>query len=263
MYNGDLTGMNPFAIIGKWTISILREMGRMVIFLALFVLRLFQPPLRPRHVIREMYSVGVKSLFIIILVAIFTGMVMALQGYYALQGFGSEALLGSTVSLSIIRELGPVLGAIMVSARSGSAMAAELGIMRISEQIDALDVMTLDPFKYLVVPKILAGLLVLPLLVSIFDVVGIFSGYLIGVNILGVSPGSYLSTAASGVVFKDVYVGIIKAFVFGLVLSWTSCYKGYHCGRGAKGVSKATTEAVVLSSVLVFFCDYLLTSILL
>lgn len=255
--------MNFFATIGRWTIFAIREMGRMVIFLARFILLVFQPPLRPWHVIREMYSVGVRSLFIIVLIAAFTGMVMALQGYHALQGFGSEALLGSTVSLSLIRELGPVLGAIMVAARSGSAMAAEIGIMQISEQIDALDVMTLNPFKYLIVPKILAGILVLPILVSIFDVIGIFSGYVIGVNLLGVSSGSYLSAAASGVVFKDVYAGMIKALVFGLILSWTSCYKGYYCERGAKGVGRATTEAVVLSSVLIFLWDYFLTSILL
>lgn len=249
--------------IGRWTILCLREMGRMVIFLFRFFLLVFTPPLRLGHVVKEMYVVGVRSLFVIVLIAAFAGMVLALQGYYALKGFGSEALLGSTVSLSLVRELGPVLGAIMVAARAGSAMAAEIGIMQISEQIDALDVMTLNPFKFLIVPKILAGILVLPLLVGIFDVIGIFTGYLIGVNILGVSSGSYLHEIAAGVVFKDVYGGFVKSLIFGLILAWVSCYKGYFCERGAKGVSKATTEAVVLSSVLIFVWDYFLTSVLL
>ncbi|GMR04502.1 MAG: MlaE family lipid ABC transporter permease subunit [Thermodesulfobacteriota bacterium] len=255
--------MRFFVEIGRYTISALRETGRMVIFLFQFMVYVFQPPLRPYHVIKEMYIIGVKSLFVIVLIAAFAGMVLSLQGYYALQGFGSESYLGATVSMTLIRELGPVLGAVMVAARAGSAMAAELGIMQISEQIDALDVMTLNPFKFLVIPKILAAILVVPLLVSIFDVVGIFSGYLIGVNLLGVSSGSYMHEVASGVVFKDVFGGIIKSLVFGLILAWISCYKGYFCERGAKGVGKATTEAVVLSSVLIFVLDYFLTSILL
>jgi len=255
--------MRFFVEIGRWTILCLREMGRMVIFLFRFFFLVFKPPLRPYHVVKEMYVIGVRSLFVIVLIAAFAGMVLALQGYYALKGFGSEALLGSTVSLSLVRELGPVLGAIMVGARAGSAMAAEIGIMQISEQIDALDVMTLNPFKFLIVPKILASILVLPLLVSIFDIIGIFTGYLIGVNLLGVTSGSYLHEIAAGVVFQDVYGGFVKALIFGLILAWVSCYKGYFCERGAKGVGKATTEAVVLSSVLIFVWDYFLTSVLL
>jgi len=255
--------MNPLGVTGKVAIFCLREMGRMVIFLARFFALLPVPPLRPLRVVQEMYYVGVKSLFVIGLIAVFSGMVLSLQGYYALKGLGSEALLGSTVALSLIRELGPVLGAIMVAARAGSAMAAEIGIMKISEQMDALDVMTIDPFKYLVVPKILAGLLVMPLLVAIFDIIGIYSGYVIGVDLLGVSAGGYISSATSGVVFKDIYVGLIKSLAFGLVLAWISCYKGFFCGRGAKGVSRATTEAVVMSSIMIFVWDYFLTSILL
>lgn len=235
----------------------------MAIFLASFSLFAFQPPFKLRSVIKEMYFIGVHSLFVIILTASFTGMVLGLQGYYTLRQFGSEALLGSAVALSLLRELGPVIGALMVTARAGSAMTAEIGIMKITEQVDALDVMTLNPIKYLVVPKILGGILVLPFLVSIFDIVGIFGGYLIGVNLLGVNSGTFFYEMDSSVVFKDVYTGIIKSLLFGLVLTGVCCYKGYYCGYGAKGVSKATTEAVVLSAVLILVWDYFLTSILL
>jgi phospholipid/cholesterol/gamma-HCH transport system permease protein len=238
-------------------------MGRMVVFLSYFFFLVFQPPLRIRSIVKEMHFIGVHSLFVIVLTAGFTGMVLGLQGYYTLRQFGSEALLGSAVALSLIRELGPVLGALMVTARAGSAMTAELGIMKISEQIDALDVMTIDPIKHLVRPKILAGILVLPLLVSIFDVIGIYSGFLVGVKLLGVTSSSFFHEMSSSVVFKDVYTGIIKAVVFGLVLAWVCCYKGYYCTRGAKGVGKATTEAVVLSAVLILMLDYFLTSMLL
>jgi phospholipid/cholesterol/gamma-HCH transport system permease protein len=238
-------------------------MGRMLIFLSSFFYLAFQPPLRIRHIIKEMHSIGVHSLLVILLTASFTGLVLGLQGYYTLRQFGSEALLGSAVALSLIRELGPVLGALMVTARAGSAMTAELGIMKISEQIDALDVMTINPIKFLVRPKILAGILVLPLLVSIFDVVGIYSGYVVGVKLLGVTTSSFFHEMASSIVFKDIYTGIIKSVAFGLILTWVCCYKGYYCGRGAKGVGKATTEAVVLSAVLILMLDYFLTSVLL
>ena len=255
--------MKVLSLIGQATLYILREMGRMVLFLGQFLITIFQRPLRLGRIVQEMQFIGVKSLFVIILVGAFSGMVLALQGYYALRGFGSESILGSTVSMGLVRELGPVLGALMVGARAGSAMTAELGIMRITEQILALDVMTIDPLKYLVTPKIIAGIIVLPLLVSIFDVVGIFSGYAVGVGLLGISHGSYMDSATTALVFQDVYGGLIKALVFGFVISWVCCYKGYHCEHGAKGVSNATTEAVVMSSVLIFVLDYFLTSLLL
>jgi len=242
---------------------VLREMGRMVLFFVQFLLGVFKRPLRIGRVVMEMHFIGVKSLFVIILVGAFSGMVLALQGYYALRTFGSEGMLGSAVSLGLVRELGPVLGALMVGARAGSAMTAEIGIMKISEQILALDVMTIDPMKYLVMPKIVAAIIVLPLLVSIFNVVGIFSGYAVAVGLLDISSGSYMESATSALVFRDVYSGLIKALVFGLVLSWVCCYKGYNCEHGAKGVSNATTEAVVMSSVLIFVLDYFLTSVLL
>ena len=164
------------------------------------------------------------------------------------------------VALSLIRELGPVLSALMVTGRAGSAMTAEIGIMRISEQIDALELMGLNPYRYLVVPKLVAGMISLPLLTAIFDVVGIFGGYLIGVNLLDVSKGTYFGEMANYLDLEDVLVGVYKSFSFGILITWICCYKGYYAGFGAEGVSKATTQAVVLSSVLIVFWDYVMTS---
>ena len=192
----------------------------------------------------------VQSTFVVVLTAGFTGMVLALQGYYTLRKFGSEGLLGSAVALSMIRELGPVLAALMVTARAGSAMTAEIGIMRITEQIDALDTMAINPLQYLIAPKLVAGLIGVPLLVAIFDVVGIYGGYLVGVDLLGVNGGAYWNSIESAVEWKDVYGGILKSISFGLIVSWVCCYKGFFTRQSAEGLGRATTEAVVLSSVL-------------
>ena len=254
---GFLTG------IGRWTIDLIRELGRMSIFLIESLCLAFRKPFRLRLIIKEMHFIGVKSLLVILLTAAFSGMVLGLQGYHTLRQFGSEAMLGSGVALALIRELGPVLAALMVTARAGSAMAAELGIMKISEQIDALDVLTINSMKFLVMPKILAGIIAVPLLVGIFDLVGIGGGYLVGVKLLGVNEGSFFHNMYLSVVWKDVYTGFAKSMGFGAVLTWICCYKGYTCGHGAKGVGRATTEAVVISSVVILIADYFLTSILL
>ncbi len=248
---------------GAIVIEFILEMGRMGIFFLSFLTWTFRPPLRLERIIQQVHFIGVKSLFVIILTASFSGMVLGLQGYYTLRKFGSEGLLGSAVALSLIRELGPVLSALMVTGRAGSAMTAEIGIMKITEQVDALEVMAINPIKYLIVPKILAGLIAIPLLASMFDVIGIYGGYLVGVQLLGVSAGSYFSEMETSVVFRDVSSGIIKSLCFGVLLTWVCCYKGYNTGHGAEGVSKATTEAVVLASVLILVLDYFLTSILL
>ncbi|MGB4598823.1 MAG: ABC transporter permease [Trichlorobacter sp.] len=224
---------------------------------------LVRQPGRPVHVLKQIRFIGAKSLFVIVLTAGFTGMVLGLQGYYTLAKFGSDGLLGAVVSLSLIRELGPVLSALMVTGRAGSAITAEIGIMRISEQIDAMETMALDPFKYLVSPKFIAAMISLPLLCAIFDVVGIYGGWLVGVKLLGVNPGSYFTEMYRSVEWKDVWSGMVKSFSFGIIIAWVGCYKGYYAGHGAEGVSKATTESVVLASVLVLVWDYFLTSILL
>jgi phospholipid/cholesterol/gamma-HCH transport system permease protein len=247
---------------GRDTLWITREMGRMMVFLIGTVAWMVRPPFRFIQVLKQIHFIGVKSLFVIALTGSFTGMVLGLQGYYSLRKFGAEGLLGSAVALSMIRELGPVLSALMVTGRAGSAMTAEIGIMRITEQIDALDTMAVNPIQYLVAPKVLASVLVMPLLASIFDVIGIYGGYLIGVDLLGVSSGAYISSMESSVEWKDVYGGFLKALSFGVIVAWVCTYKGYHTTMSAEGLGKATTEAVVLSSVLILIWDYFLTSVL-
>jgi len=246
--------------LGQRSLNIVQEAGSMMIFLVESLGLAFVPPFRPRRILQEIYQIGVKSTLIVMLTGAFTGMVMALQGYYTLKQYGSEGALGSAVALSLIREMGPVLTGIMVSARAGSAVTAEIGIMRITEQLDALDTMAVNPIQYVVMPKLLAGIIAVPLLTAIFDVVGILGGYLVGVVLLGVSSGSYFSSMAQSVVPLDVNGGIVKSLVFGLTIILVACYKGYHTGAGAEGVSKATNQTVVLSAVLVLAWDYVLTS---
>lgn len=235
-------------------------MGQFLLHAGYSILR---QPGRPVHILRQIRFIGAKSLFVIVLTAAFTGMVLGLQGYYTLAKFGSEGLLGTAVALSLIRELGPVLSALMVTGRAGSAITAEIGIMRISEQIDALETMALDPYKYLISPKFIAAMISMPLLCAIFDVVGIYGGWLVGVKLLGVNPGAYFTEMYRSVEWKDIWSGIVKSYSFGIIIAWVGCYKGYYAGHGAEGVSKATTESVVLTSVLILVWDYFLTSILL
>jgi phospholipid/cholesterol/gamma-HCH transport system permease protein len=226
----------------------LRRAGRMGLFLSKIFLYAATPPLKIPQLLKQVHFIGFQSTL--------------LQGYYTLNRFGSAALLGPMVALSLIRELGPVLSALMVTGRAGSAMTAEIGIMQITEQVDALKMMGLNPFRYLVVPKVIAGILSLPLLTAIFNVVGIFGGYLVGVKLLGVGQGVYFGEMANYVAMKDISAGIYKSLTFGLLITWICCYKGYYTGFGAEGVSKATTQAVVFSSVLILVWDYFMTSIL-
>jgi phospholipid/cholesterol/gamma-HCH transport system permease protein len=235
----------------------------MMNFLLYALYIVLRDPGRPVHILKQVHFIGAKSFFVILLTSAFTGMVLGLQGYYTLAKFGSEGLLGSAVALSLIRELGPVLSALMLTGRAGSAITAEIGIKKITEQIDALKTMALEPFKYLVSPKLVGALVALPLLCAIFDVVGIYGGYVVGVKLLGVSEGAYFYEMERSVEWKDVWSGFVKSVSFGLIISWVCCYKGYHASRGAEGVSRATTEAVVMSSVLVLVWDYFLTSVML
>jgi phospholipid/cholesterol/gamma-HCH transport system permease protein len=248
--------------LGVVTLSGLRKMGEMGLFLFKAFLCAITPPLKFSWVLKQIQFIGFQSTLVIVLTGAFSGMVLGLQGFYTLNRFGSAALLGPMVALSLIRELGPVLSALMVTGRAGSAMTAEIGIMRISEQIDAIEMMGLNPFRYLVVPKLLAGLIALPLLTAIFDVVGIFGGYLVGGKMLGLGEGTYFGEMANYIDLQDVMGGIYKSLTFGVVITWISSYKGFYSGFGPEGVSKATTQAVVLSSVLILFSDYILTSFL-
>jgi len=250
-------------IIGLWTISQLRTIGHMFVFLLNSFYFIFIPPFKFRLLLRQIRFFGSKSMLVILLTGSFTGMVLALQLFYILRKFGSEALLGAGIALSLIRELGPVLSALMVTGRAGSALTAEIGMMKISEQIDALTAMALNPIRYLIVPNIVAALIVFPLLVAIFDVIGIFGGYLVGVEVLGISSGTYFSLMEDYVVMEDIMVGLYKSVSFGLIVSWICCYKGFYTGYGAAGVSKSTTEAVVLCSILILIWDYFLGAVLL
>jgi phospholipid/cholesterol/gamma-HCH transport system permease protein len=248
--------------LGTKAVDGLAGMGRMVILLVAALLWAGVPPLQLRRLARQIHFMGWRSLLVVALTGGFTGMVLGLQGYYTLNKFGATAVLGPAVALSLIREIGPVLCALVVTGRAGSAMTAEIGIMRITDQIDALAVMALNPTKYLVTPNILAGLITLPLLTGIVDVIGIYGGYLVGVQLLGVSAGVYFGEMSNLVGGRDIVIGFYKSVAFGLIISWICCYKGFYTSFGAEGVSKATTEAVVMSSVWILICDYFLTSVL-
>jgi phospholipid/cholesterol/gamma-HCH transport system permease protein len=247
--------------IGAWFLALLEELGHMFIFLVNAVYIIFKPPFKFTMLLRQIRFFGSKSMVVILLTGSFTGMVLSLQIFYTLRKFGSEAMLGPAVALSIIRELGPVLSALMVTGRAGSALTAEIGIMKITEQIDAISSMALNPIRYLIAPNIVAALITFPLLTSIFDLIGIYGGYCVGVNLLGLSSGTYFSQMQNFLNMGDIRVGLYKSLSFGVIVSWVCCYKGYHTGYGAEGVSRATTSAVVLSSVLILICDYFLGSI--
>ena len=268
MSNQAESAANPMARLGGAALDFISELGALGIFTAKAIMHMFSWPLQPRKILTQTYILGAKSLFVIALVGLFSGMVLGLQGYYTLVKFGSEGLLGAAVALTLIRELGPVLTAIMIIARAGSAMAAELGIMRISEQIDALDTMDIDPVRFLVSPKMAAAILSFPLLTALFDVIGIMGGYITGVVLLNLNPGTYFYRIEASVSMQDVTGGFVKSLVFGLLVAAICCYEGYFThtrpgGFGARGVSNATTSAVVQASVTILIADYVLTSFLL
>lgn len=258
-----------FEKIGDEALYLLETVGRMGIFLFACSGRILAPPYKPRPVIKQIQFIGSRSVFVILFTGAFTGMVLGLQGYYTLRKFGSEGLLGSAVALSLLRELGPVLTALMVIGRAGSAICAEIGIMRNSEQIDALECMAIDPYKYLLAPKFVAGIISLPLLTFIFNVVGIFGGYLVGVGLLNVNAGIFFQSMYKAVSWVDINMGIIKSLVFGLLVIWICSAKGFFLhlersgGFGAEGVSRTTTSAVVLASVSILVWDYLISAIML
>jgi phospholipid/cholesterol/gamma-HCH transport system permease protein len=248
---------------GEFILDGIDALGKFILFLISAAWYAISPPYKLRLIIRQIRVVGAESFFLIVLVSAFTGMVLGLQGYNELRQFGSEGALGTLVALTLVRELGPVLAALMIAARAGSAMAAELGSMQTTEQIDALTVMAINPVQYLVSPRLLAGIISFPLLTAVFDVIGIWGGFMIGVVLMGASGASYLNGIATYMTAHDIITGTIKSLVFGVVVIWVCCYKGYNAKRMATGISRATTEAVVLSSVLILAWDYFLTAILL
>ena len=249
--------------LGAAIVDGITALGNFVIFLFRALFYIVTPPYKPRLLLRQIRSIGAESFFLVGLIGLFTGMVLGLQGYTTLRRFGSEGALGTVVALVIVRELGPVLAALMVAARAGSAMAAEIGAMQATEQVDALTVMAINPVQYLVSPRVLAGILSFPLLTSLFDVIGIWGGWAVGVGLMGAPSGPFFNGIAQNMTGHDILLGFSKALVFGLVVMWVCCYKGYHAARMATGVSRATTDAVVLSSVLILAWDYFMTSVLL
>ncbi len=236
--------------------------GNMLTMLGQTCYYVFIPPYKLRNIFKQMEFIGVKSLFIVILTGSFTGMVLAMQGYNAMKRFGAESLVGPMVALSMARELGPVLTGLMVTGRAGSAIATELGTMRVTEQIDALHTMAINPIKYLVVPRVIAGVMMLPILTILTDFVGFFGGYMVGVKLLGINSGVYITRTTEFVSASDIMNGVIKSVFFGLIISLVACYQGFYTNGGAEGVGRAATSAVVLSSVSILISDYMLTSIM-
>jgi phospholipid/cholesterol/gamma-HCH transport system permease protein len=256
----------PFSFIGRIVINGINGLGSSFIFLLSALMKIFRYRQLPK-IIQQLYYIGARSTTIIILVGLFTGMVLGLQSYYALVKFGAQGALGTLVALSLVRELGPVLTAIMITARAGSAITAEIGIQRISEQIDALHTMRIDPLRYLVSPRIAASIISFPLLTAVFDLIGIIGGYISGVMLLGVNTGTYFHRVQASLEIKDVSDGFIKAVVFAVIVSTVCCYHGYFAhmrsdSHGAKAVGLSTTSAVVISCVLILVSDYVVTSLL-
>ena len=251
-----------FESIGKWAGMIVSSAGGMALMLFQAIMWMFIPPLKVKNIFKQMEFVGVRSLFVVVLTGAFTGAVMALQSYNALKRFGAESLVGPTVALSMARELGPVLTGLMVTGRAGSAMATELGTMRVTEQIDALYTMAVNPVKYLVSPRILAGVLMLPVLAIVTDFIGVVGGYVVGVKMLGINSGVYIGRTVDFVKPHDIFDGLIKAAVFGLILSLVACYHGFNTAGGAAGVGDSATKSVVLGCVLILMSDYFLTSVM-
>lgn len=253
--------MNLIGILGSGFLKIVRDSGGIFILFVQSFLYFLTPPFRFRLLIKHMEFIGVKSLLVVILTALFSGMVTAYQVNIALSKVGSQSILGGVVALTLTRELGPVLTAIVVVARAGSAICAELGSMRITEQIDALKIMAVNPVQYLISPRLWAAILVLPLLTSIADLIGILGGYVVGVFLVKIDPGLLTARMTDMVELKDLMSGIVKSIFFGAFIVSVCGYKGYNASGGAEGVGRATTEAVVISTVGILIMDYILTTL--
>ncbi len=259
-------GITSLTLIGRRTLRLLGTFGAMAIFFSLAFINIFRRK-QIHEIVNQIFYIGARSSLIVLLVGLFTGMVLGLQLFYTLVKFGSTGALGSAISLSLVREMGPVLTAIMIAARAGSGMAAEIGILRISEQVDALYTMRVDPVRYLISPRIAASIIGFPLLTAFFDLIGIIGGYLTGVLLLGTNAGTYFYRVQSSLSMVDIRGGFIKALVFGVIVSSICCFQGYFChmrtdGYGAKAVGLATVSAVVLSCVMILIADYVVTSFL-
>ncbi len=248
------------APIGRVALAFLAVAGRLTLFTGIALSHCIRPPFFLRLIGQQMVQIGYFSLPVVGLTAIFTGMVLALQSYTGFTRFNAEGAIPTVVVLAITRELAPVLAGLMVAGRVGAAMAAEIGTMRVTEQIDALVTLSTDPFKYLVVPRLVAGFAMLPCLVFVADIIGVFGGYIVGVHKLGFNPANYIKLTWDDLKTLDVVSGLVKAGVFGFLIALMGCYHGYHSKGGAEGVGAATTNAVVSASALIFAFNYVLTA---
>jgi phospholipid/cholesterol/gamma-HCH transport system permease protein len=248
------------ASVGAAFFGFLAATGRLARFALTGLAAVLSPPYYPRLILRQIVYMGYYSLPVVGLTAIFTGMVLALQSYTGFSRFNAESAVATVVVLSVTRELGPVIAGLMVAGRVGAAMAAEIGTMRVTDQIDALTTLSTDPFRYLVLPRLLAGLITLPLLVLVADIIGVFGGYIVGTYKLGFNPANYLTQTETYFERMDVVSGLVKAGVFGFIISLMGCYHGYHSRGGAEGVGQATTYAVVSASILILLSNYMLTA---
>jgi phospholipid/cholesterol/gamma-HCH transport system permease protein len=248
--------------IGERVYAMLLDLGDIFTLLVQVVSWIPRPPLELRNIVKQMEEVGVRSVPVVLVTAAFTGMVLALQSYTGFQRFGATSFVGTVVALSMTRELGPVFTGLMVSGRVGASIAAELGTMKVTEQIDALVTLATNPVKYLVVPRVVAATIVLPLLVVFADLVGILGGYFVSVYLLGANPYVYISKTYQFLLMKDIYTGLIKAAVFGTLIALISCHHGFVAEGGAEGVGRATTRAVVVSSMMVLISNYFMTSLM-
>ena len=245
--------------VGRTFLVIIGATGRLTMFAATALAHCVRPPFYPRLIVRQMIEIGYYSLPVVGLTAIFSGMVLALQSYTGFARFSAESAIPNVVVVSITRELGPVLAGLMVAGRVGAAMAAEIGTMRVTEQIDALDTLATNPFKYLIAPRLIAGLTMLPILVFIADIIGVFGGYVVSIYKLGFNPHTYLQNTVDFMEVQDVVSGLVKASVFGFLVTLMGCYHGYNSKGGAQGVGAATTNAVVSASILILSFNYFIT----
>ncbi len=248
--------------IGSKSISICNVLGTFTLFLSQALITLFSTRLRLRKVFTQMEHIGVNSLLIALLTGTFAGAVLTFQSYIGFKRFGGEEFIGPVVALSMTRELGPVLTGLMVTGRAGSAMTAEIGTMRITEQIDALRTLRINVFQYLIVPRIVASTIILPFLTLFTMILGVVGGYIIATGVLELNGEEFISGIRKYIELSDITNGLIKSSVFGLILSWIGSYKGFHASGGARGVGIATTKSVVISSVMILIANYFLTAIL-
>nr|WP_054303226.1 ABC transporter permease [Gemmobacter sp. LW-1] len=253
--------LSPVAALGRVTLGLLAHLGRVAIFAAQVVSHIFRPPWYPREFFHALMQIGWFSLPVVGLTALFTGGALALQIYAGGARFSAEAVVPAIVAIGMVRELGPVLGGLMVAARVASSIAAEIGTMKVTEQIDALVTLSTNPLKYLAVPRVVAATLAVPVLVGVGDAIGIMGGWLVGVNRLHFNSAAYLKNTMDFLEVWDVSSGLFKGAAFGFLVALMGCYHGMHSGRGAQGVGAATKAAVVSASVLIFAANYLLTEL--